>query len=182
MQRGYERTLGWALLHPRLIVTILLLTIGLNVWLYIIVPKGFFPQQDTGRLVGGIQADQSTSFQSMKGKFAQMMEIVGKNPAVESVVGFTGGRQTNSGFMFVTLKSKSERKVSADQVIQELRAPLGDVAGARTFLQAVQDIRVGGRQSNAQYQFTLLADSTPDLYLWGPKLTEALQARPNWRT
>jgi multidrug efflux pump len=178
LQRGYERSLGWALAHPKLIVTILLLTIGLNVWLYIIIPKGFFPQQDTGRLVGGIQADQSTSFQAMKGKFAQMMDIVGKNPAVESVVGFTGGRQTNSGFMFVSLKSKSERKLSADEVIQQLRAPLGDVAGARTFLQAVQDIRVGGRQSNAQYQFTLLADSTPDLYLWGPKLTEALQARP----
>ena len=177
MQRGYERTLGWALLHPRLIVTILLATIGLNIWLYIIVPKGFFPQQDTGRMIGGIQADQSTSFQAMKGKFSQMMDIVGKNPAVDSVVGFTGGRQTNSGFMFVSLKPKSERKVSADQVIQQLRAPLGDVAGARTFLQAVQDIRVGGRQSNAQYQFTLLADSTADLYLWGPKLTEALQAR-----
>jgi multidrug efflux pump len=178
MHRGYERTLGWALLHPRLIVTVLLLTIGLNIWLYIIVPKGFFPQQDTGRLIGGIQADQSTSFQAMKGKFAEMMDIVGKNPAVDSVAGFTGGRQTNSGFMFVSLKPKSERKLSADQVIQQLRAPLGDVAGARTFLQAVQDIRVGGRQSNAQYQFTLLADSTPDLYLWGPKLTEALQARP----
>ncbi|MBT2792319.1 efflux RND transporter permease subunit [Paraburkholderia strydomiana] len=177
MQRGYERTLGWALLHPRLILTVLLATIGLNIWLYIIVPKGFFPQQDTGRLIGGIQADQSTSFQAMKGKFAQMMEIVSKNPAVDSVVGFTGGRQTNSGFMFVSLKSKGERKLSADQVIQQLRAPLGDVAGARTFLQSVQDIRVGGRQSNAQYQFTLLADSTPDLYLWGPKLTEALQAR-----
>ncbi|CAH2899772.1 MAG: Multidrug efflux system MdtABC-TolC, inner-membrane proton/drug antiporter MdtC (RND type) [uncultured Paraburkholderia sp.] len=177
MQRGYERTLGWALLHPRLILTILLATIGLNIWLYIIVPKGFFPQQDTGRLIGGIQADQSTSFQAMKGKFAEMMEIVSKNPAVDSVVGFTGGRQTNSGFMFVSLKSKGERKLSSDQVIQQLRAPLGDVAGARTFLQSVQDIRVGGRQSNAQYQFTLLADSTPDLYLWGPKLTEALQAR-----
>jgi multidrug efflux pump len=178
MQRGYERTLNWSLVHPRLIVTILILTVGLNVWLYIIVPKGFFPQQDTGRLVGGIQADQSTSFQAMKGKFSEMMTIVGNNPAVDSVVGFTGGRQTNSGFMFVSLKSKSERKASADQVIQQLRGPLGEVAGARTFLQAVQDIRVGGRQSNAQYQFTLLADSTPDLYLWGPKLTEALQARP----
>ncbi|HEX7932961.1 MAG TPA: efflux RND transporter permease subunit [Paraburkholderia sp.] len=177
MQRGYERTLGWALLHPRLILFILLATIGLNIWLYIIVPKGFFPQQDTGRLVGGIQADQSTSFQAMKGKFSEMMDIVGRNPAVDSVVGFTGGRQTNSGFMFVSLKPKNQRKLSADQVIQQLRAPLGDVAGARTFLQAVQDIRVGGRQSNAQYQFTLLADSTPDLYLWGPKLTEALQAR-----
>ncbi|SMG27686.1 efflux RND transporter permease subunit [Paraburkholderia susongensis] len=177
MQRGYERTLGWALLHPLLIVTTLILTIALNIALYIIVPKGFFPQQDTGRLIGGIQADQATSFQAMKGKFSQMMDIVGKNPAVESVVGFTGGRQTNSGFMFVSLKPKSERKLSADQVIQQLRAPLGDVAGARTFLQSVQDIRVGGRQSNAQYQFTLLADSTPDLYTWGPKLTEALQAR-----
>ncbi|OAJ55495.1 efflux RND transporter permease subunit [Paraburkholderia ginsengiterrae] len=178
MQSGYERTLGWALRHPLLIVTILLLTIVLNVALYIIVPKGFFPQQDTGRLIGGIQADQATSFQAMKGKFAQMMEIVGKNPAVDSVAGFTGGRQTNSGFMFVSLKPKSQRKLSADQVIQQLREPLGEVAGARTFLQAVQDIRVGGRQSNAQYQFTLLADSTPDLYLWGPRLTEALQARP----
>ncbi|NML32199.1 efflux RND transporter permease subunit [Paraburkholderia antibiotica] len=177
MQNGYERTLRWALAHPLLIVGILLLTIALNIALYIIVPKGFFPQQDTGRLVGGIQADQSTSFQAMKGKFSEMMAIVGKNPAVESVVGFTGGRQTNSGFMFVSLKPKSERKLSADQVIQQLRAPLGDVAGARTFLQPVQDIRVGGRQSNAQYQFTLLADSTPDLYKWGPKLTEALQAR-----
>ncbi|MGF6778160.1 efflux RND transporter permease subunit [Paraburkholderia sp. GAS334] len=178
MQRGYERTLGWALLHPRLIVTILIATIGLNVWLYIIVPKGFFPQQDTGRLVGGIQADQSTSFQAMKVKFSEMMAIVQKNPAVDSVVGFTGGRQTNSGFMFVTLKPKSVRGISADQVIQQMRAPLGDVAGVRTFLQAVQDIRVGGRQSNAQYQFTLLSDSTSDLYTWVPKLTEALQHRP----
>jgi multidrug efflux pump len=157
---------------------VLVATIGLNVWLYVIIPKGFFPQQDTGRLVGGIQADQSTSFQAMKGKFAEMMKIVGENPAVDGVVGFTGGRQTNSGFMYVQLKSKPGRHVSADQVIQQLRGPLSDVAGVRTFLQAVQDIRVGGRQSNAQYQFTLLADSTADLYTWGPKLTEALQARP----
>jgi multidrug efflux pump len=178
MQRGYERTLGWSLRHPRLILLVLIATIGLNVWLYVIIPKGFFPQQDTGRMVGGIQADQSTSFQAMKGKFAEMMKIVGENPAVDGVVGFTGGRQTNSGFMFVQLKPKPGRHVSADQVIQQLRGPLSDVAGVRTFLQAVQDIRVGGRQSNAQYQFTLLADSTADLYTWGPKLTEALQARP----
>ncbi|NEK55704.1 nodulation protein, partial [Rhizobium leguminosarum] len=124
MQRGYARTLGWSLLHPRLILAVLIATIGLNVYLYIIVPKGFFPQQDTGRLVGGIQADQSTSFQAMKVKFSEMMKIVQANPAVDSVVGFTGGRQTNSGFMFVSLKSKSERKVSADQVIQQLRGPL----------------------------------------------------------
>jgi multidrug efflux pump len=178
MQNGYARTLGWSLRHPRLILLVLLATIGLNIWLYIIVPKGFFPQQDTGRLVGGIQADQATSFQAMKVKFSEMMKIVQANPAVDSVVGFTGGRQTNSGFMFVSLKPKSERKISADQVIQQLRGPLSGVAGARTFLQAVQDIRVGGRQSNAQYQFTLLSDTTADLYKWAPLLTEALQKRP----
>ena len=178
MQRGYERTLGWSLRHPLPVLLVLIATIGVNIWLYVIIPKGFFPQQDTGRLVGGIQADQSTSFQAMKGKFAEMMKIVGENPAVDGVVGFTGGRQTNSGFMYVQLMAKPGRRLSADQVIAQLRGPLSDVAGVRTFLQAVQDIRVGGRQSNAQYQFTLLADSTTDLYTWGPKLTEALQARP----
>ncbi|MBB3259517.1 multidrug efflux pump [Paraburkholderia bannensis] len=178
LQGGYERTLGWALARPLLILLILIATIALNVVLYVIVPKGFFPQQDTGRLVGGIQADQSTSFQAMKVKFAEMQRIVQANPAVDSVAGFTGGRATNAGFMFISLKPKSERKLSADEVIAQLRGPLSNVAGARTFLQAVQDIRVGGRQSNAQYQFTLLADNTTDLYKWGPKLTEALQARP----
>ena len=178
LEHGYERTLGWALERPLLILLILLATIALNVALYVIIPKGFFPQQDTGRLVGGIQADQSTSFQAMKLKFAEMMKIVQANPAVDQVVGFTGGRQTNSGFMFVLLKPKTERRLSADQVIAQLRGPLSHVAGARTFLQAVQDIRVGGRQSNAQYLFTLLSDNTADLYRWGPKLTEALQARP----
>jgi len=178
LQHGYERSLGWALERPRLVLMILLATIALNVLLYVVIPKGFFPQQDTGRLVGGIQADQSTSFQAMKVKFSEMMRIVQANPAVDQVVGFTGGRQTNSGFMFVSLKPKTERKVSADQVIAQLRGPLSHVAGARTFLQAVQDIRVGGRQSNAQYQFTLLSDNTADLYQWGPKLTQALQARP----
>ncbi len=178
LQNGYERTLGWALGHPRFILCTLLATIALNVVLYVIVPKGFFPQQDTGRLVGGIQADQATSFQSMKVKFAEMMRIVQANPAVESVAGFSGGRATNSGFMFVSLKPKSERKLSADEVIAQLRGPLSNVAGARTFLQSVQDIRVGGRQSNAQYQFTLLSDNTADLYKWVPKITEALQARP----
>jgi multidrug efflux pump len=178
LQQGYERTLGWALAHPRLILAILLATVGLNVYLYIIVPKGFFPQQDTGKLNGGIQADQSTSFQAMKGKFSEMMRIVQQNPAVATVVGFTGGRQTNAGFMFVSLKPKTERNASADQVIQQLRGPLSHVAGAQTFLQAVQDIRVGGRLSSAQYQFTLLSDSTADLYAWAPKLTEALKRRP----
>jgi multidrug efflux pump len=178
LQAGYARTLGWALSHPLLILMILIATVVLNGYLYVAIPKGFFPQQDTGRLVGGIQADQSTSFQAMKVKFSEMMSIVQHNPNVQNVIGFTGGRQTNSGFMFVTLKPKTERKASADQVIAQLRRPLSHVAGARTFLQAVQDIRVGGRQSNAQYQYTLLGDSSADVYKWAPLLAEALKRRP----
>ncbi|AGK48076.1 multidrug resistance protein MdtC [Burkholderia thailandensis MSMB121] len=178
MQRGYERTLSWALRHPLTILMTLVATIALNIALYIVVPKGFFPQQDTGLMIGGIQADQTTSFQAMKLKFTEMMRIVRANPNVADVAGFTGGAQTNSGFMFVALKDKPQRKLSADQVIQQLRPQLADVAGARTFLQAAQDIRAGGRQSNAQYQFTLLGDSTAELYKWGPILTEALQKRP----
>ncbi|WP_179404776.1 efflux RND transporter permease subunit [Burkholderia guangdongensis] len=177
MQHGYERALSWALRHSLFVLMILIATIGLNVYLYIVVPKGFFPQQDTGLMIGGIRADQSTSFQAMKLKFSEMMRIVQQNRNVKSVAGFTGGSQTNSGFMFVTLNDRSVRKLTADQVIQQLRGPLSNVAGASTFLQAAQDIRVGGRVSNAQYQFTLLGDSSADLYKWGPILTEALQKR-----
>lgn len=177
LQHGYGRSLEWALDHSRLVLAVFIATIGLNVYLYAIVPKGFFPQQDTGRLIGGILADQSTSFQSMRVKFTQMMDIVKRNPAVASVVGFTGGRQTNAGFMLVSLKPLAERGISADRVIEQLRAPLAEVAGARTFLQAVQDIRAGARESNAQYQFTLLGDSTEELYRWAPRLTAALQKR-----
>ncbi|CAB3650805.1 efflux RND transporter permease subunit [Trinickia soli] len=178
LQAGYGRTLGWALAHPLLILLTLIATIALNGYLYVVVPKGFFPQQDTGRLVGGIQADQATSFQAMKVKFSEMMSIVQRNPSVRNVIGFTGGRQTNSGFMFVTLKPKTERKASADQVIAQLRGPLSHVAGAQTFLQAVQDIRMGGRASNAQYQYTLLGDSSAEVYKWAPLLAEALKRRP----
>jgi multidrug efflux pump len=181
---GYGRTLGWALRHGPLVMLILFATIGLNVYLLTIIPKGFFPQQDTGRLVGGIQGDQSISFQAMEKKLAQMMAIVKTDPAVGDVVGFTGGggggggQSTNTGSIFIGLKPLSQRNVSADQVIARLRRPLAQVAGARLFLQAVQDIRIGGRSSNAQYQFTLHADTTSDLMTWGPKLTEALQHNP----
>jgi multidrug efflux pump len=174
----YERTLGWALRHSRLVLFVLIGTVGLNVYLYVIVPKGFFPQQDTGRIIGGIQADQSISFQLMKQKLGQFMAIVQADPAVASVVGFTGGRQTNSGFTFIALKPLSERGISADRVIARLRGKLARVPGGRLFLQAVQDIRVGGRQSNAQYQYTLQADTTADLNEWAPRLTTALQKRP----
>jgi multidrug efflux pump len=176
--RFYERTLDWALRHASLVLLVLIATVGLNVYLYVIVPKGFFPQQDTGRLIGGIVGDQSISFQSMSKKLAQLQQIVGSDPAVASVVGFTGGRQTNSGFVFIGLKPLSERSLSADQVIARLRPQLNNVAGARLFLQAVQDIRVGGRQSNAQYQYTLQADDSAELYHWAPILTAALQKRP----
>ena len=176
LQRLYGRSLGLVLRHPLLTMFVFLATVLLNIHLYVTIPKGFFPQQDTGRIMGGIRADQSISFQAMRRKFRQFVEIVRSDPAIESVAGFTGGGQTNSGFLFATLKPLSERDVSADQVIARLRPKLAQVPGAMLFLQAVQDIRVGGRQGNAQYQFTLQADSLPDLYTWGPRLTQALQA------
>ncbi len=176
--RGYERSLGWALARPALIMLILAATLALNVFLYITVPKGFFPQQDTGRLSGSIQADQSISFQAMRGKMEQYVGILMKDPDIDTVVGFTGGGQTNAGFLFVSLKPLGQRKLSADQVIQRLRGKLATVAGATLYLQAVQDIRVGGRQANAQYQYTLQADSLEDLYSWAPKLTDALMHVP----
>ena len=172
--RGYEKTLGWALRHPRFIVTILLATVCLNVYLYVIIPKGFFPQQDTGRLTGNIQADQSISFQAMRQKLADFIEIVQADPAVDNVTGFTGGGQRNSGFMFVSLKPLEERKISADQVVARLRGKTAQVPGASLFLNPVQDIRVGGRQSNAAYQFTLQADELETLRTWTPRLQRAL--------
>ena len=178
MLRGYDRTLAWALNHPRLILTVLLATIVTNFYLYSAIPKGFFPQQDTGRINGGIQADQSISFQLMQQKLAQFIDIIRRDPAVDFVVGFTGGGQTNGGFVFMSLKPLQERKISADQVIRRLRGQLAQVPGASLFLQAVQDIRVGGRAANAQYQFTLQADTVDELYTWAPKILAELQRVP----
>ncbi len=180
MLHGYDRSLRWALANRALVMVLLTATILFNIYLYIVIPKGFFPQQDTGRLIGGIQADQAISFQAMSAKLQQFIGIVQADPAVDAAVGFTGGGsqgggQTNSGFVFVSLKPKAERKLSADQVIGRLRPKLNQVAGARLFLQAAQDIRVGGRQSNAQYQYTLQGDSVAEIYKWAPKLTDALQ-------
>src|SRR5262245_33549505 len=159
MLHVYRRTLAWALDRPRLVISILLATVVTNFYLYTVVPKGFFPQQDTGRINGGIQADQSISFQLMRQKLQQFISIIGKDPAVDTVVGFTGGGQTNGGFVFMSLKPLSERKISADLVIRRLRGELAQVPGATLFLQAVQDIRVGGRAANAQYQLSLQADT-----------------------
>ena len=176
--RGYERTLAWALMHRRFMLLLLAGTVCLNVYLYVIVPKGFFPQQDTGRLIGNIQADQSISFQAMRQKLADFMDIIRRDPAVESVVGFTGGSRVNSGFMFVSLKPLKERKLSADKVIARLRGELAREPGASLFLQAAQDIRVGGRQSSAQYQYTLQADELSELRAWSPKIFQALSPLP----
>jgi multidrug efflux pump len=143
------------------------------------VPKGFFPQQDTGRLVGNIQADQSISFQAMRQKLADFMEITRKDPAAESVVGFTGGSRVNSGFMFVALKPLKERKLSADMVIERLRGKLAREPGANLFLQTAQDIRMGGRESNAQYQYTLQADELEELRVWEPRIRQAMSELPD---
>jgi multidrug efflux pump len=174
----YDRTLVAALRRPGRVMLILLVTVCLNVYLFYEIPKGFFPQQDTGRMIGGIQADQSISFQLMRQKLRQFILIIRDDPAVDSVVGFTGGGQTNSGFVFVALKPLAERKLSVDQVIGRLRGKLGQVAGARLFLQAVQDIRVGGRASNAQYQYTLQGDDLSELYQWAPKISAEMEKLP----
>ncbi len=174
----YERSLGWALRHGPLMMLILLLTICLNIFLYIIVPKGFFPQQDTGRFTGMIQADQNISFQAMQKKLINIMNIVRSDPAVENVAGFTGGGQINSGFMFVTLKPLAERKVSSDRVMARLRPQLAGEPGARLFLQPVQDIRVGGRHSGAMYQYTLQAEDLTELRFWEKKIREAMAQLP----
>jgi len=177
--QGYARTLRVALRHRTITLLILAATVALNFWLYTQLPFGFFPQQDTGRLNGGIQADQSISFQLMRQKVAQFIQIVGSDPDVDSVVGFTGGGQVNSGNVFVALKPVTERKLTSDQVIARLRGKLAQVPGARLFLQASQDVRVGGRQSNAQYQYTLQSDDLSELRTWSPKLLAALLNSPN---
>ena len=153
-------------------------TIALAIYLFMVIPKGFFPQQDTGRMIGGIQADQSISFQLMEKKLTRFVDIIGKDPAVDQIVAFTGGGQTNSGFVFAVLKPLSVRKVSVQQVIGRLRGKLNQVAGARLFLQAVQDISAGGRQSNAQFQYTLRGNEASDIYVWAPKVEAALQKLP----
>src|SRR5262249_8686653 len=153
----YERSLNWSLKNPVTILIILALAVVFNVYLWFVVPKGFFPQQDTGALMGGIRADQTISFQAMEQKFRQFMRIIHDDPNVEHVVGFTGGGggrgggSTNSGFIFVQLKPLADRELTTDQVINKLRPQLGAVAGARLFLQGRQDVRAGGRQGLSQY-------------------------------
>jgi len=176
MLRGYGRTLAWALDRAPLTALILLATIALNILLYVVVPKGFFPRQDTGQLTGRIQADQSISFSAMREKLDDFIEIVRADPAVDNVVGSTGGG--NTGSLYVKLKPLKERRESADQVVSRLRGQLAREAGANLVLNPVQDIRVGGRATRSTYQYTLQADDLADLREWDPRVREALARLP----
>jgi len=174
----YGSSLKWVLSYSAVALGVLLATIGLAVYLYIVTPKGFFPQQDTGRLTGSIQAAQDVSFQDMRQKQQQFTQIVMADPAVDTVVAFTGGGSSNTGRAFIQLKPLEERKDTADQVIARLRPKLSHIAGATLFLQAVQDVRVGGRSSNAQYQYTLQGSTIQELNDWIPKLVDRLKQVP----
>jgi multidrug efflux pump len=183
MIRFYRHTLTWALRHPRSMLALTLLTIAVNVGLFITVPKGFFPQQDAGRLQGILQASQDISFQSMWEKIQQVSEVIGHDPAVDSVLAFTGGgtgggSAKNTGRFFIALKPFGQRSLNADDVINRLRAPLAKIPGAPTYLQATQDLRIGGRQSSAQYQYTLQGERVDELAAWAPRVLKALHALP----
>ena len=178
IQQGYGRSLSVVLNHARWVLLLFFATIALTGWLFVSIPKTFMPEQDTGRLAGFISADQSISFQAMRSKLQDFMEIVGADPAVDSVVGFTGGMRTNSGSMFISLKPLSERKENAQAVIARLRDKLAKEPGASLYLNAVQDLRVGGRESNAGYQYSLLSDDLNALRTWEPKIRQAFSALP----
>jgi multidrug efflux pump len=174
----YGRSLTVVLRHSFVTLLVLLATIALNVYLYIRVPKGFFPQQDNGRVMGSVLADQDTSFQAMDRTLLPMVKTVAADPAVDTVVGFAGGGTVNTARMFVSLKPLAERGVSADGVINRLRPKLARVPGATLFLQAAQDVRVGGRMSNAQYQFTMRGDNLADLIRFAPAMLDQLRKVP----
>jgi len=176
----YDSTLSWVLRHQAAMLVVTLATIAFTVYLYVVIPKGFFPQQDSGRLIGIIQADQNTSFQAMSRRLTDFSNTVAQDPAVDNVIAFTGGGSgtANTGRMFVALKPLHERKVNADQVVARLRGQLARITGASLFLQSVQDVRVGGQAAAAQYQYTLQAENVSDLTEWAPKLLSKLQTLP----
>ncbi len=182
----YDRTLGWGLRHPGTVLLVAALTFAVNVYLFMVIPKGFFPQQDNGRFAGIVVAAQDISFQAMREKVAGLAEIVRADPAVATVTAYTGGgggrgTTVNTARMFVSLKPRAERDATADEIITRLRPKLARVPGATLYLQAVQDIRLSGRISNAQYQFTMQADNLGDLSAWAPKVLDALRGLPQVR-
>ncbi len=182
-ERVFQRVLDWygaglrkVLDHPKLTMLTLAITITINIGLFMIVPKGFFPQQDTGRLTGGIQAEQDISFQAMKEKLKQFVAVVQADPAITNYVAFCGGNGgTNTGRMFASLSDLDQRKIGVDAVIARIRKNTAGVPGARLFMQAVQDIKIGGRSSNAQYQYTLQSPDLTLLSAWAPKIQERLR-------
>jgi multidrug efflux pump len=179
MHHGYEKSLRTVLRFPLLMLIVFFATLALTIYLYKDIPKGFFPQQDTGRLIGFVRADQQTSFQAMQQKLQRLAAIVRADPAVESVTGFTGGGGSkNSAMMFIALKPLKERDASLDQILARLRPQLSKEPGANAFLNPIQDLRAGGRQTEASQQFTLRADDLNDLRTWGPKLEAALRDVP----
>ncbi len=182
MASEYERGLRWVLQHQKLVLTITVLTFVLNVFLYILVPKGFFPEQDTGRIGGQVQGQQDVSFPEMKKKVLELAAIVGKDPGVQDVTAFAGGRgNANAGFMFMSLKPDAERLKKGDTaqvIVNRLRPQVSNMPGATLYLQAFQDLRIGGRNTATEYQYTLTADSLKDLNEWGPKLKDAMDKLP----
>jgi len=178
----YRHALAWVLRHQPLTFGVTIATACLSIYLYILVPKGFFPQQDTGRISGSVQAAQDISFEAMSGKMRQFVNIVIKDPAVATIVGFAGGGNTyNTGRMFITLKPLAERKISADQVIGRLRGKLAVVPGATLYMQSAQDLTIGGRMGQAQYQYTLQGEDLQELNDWSPRLLQKLRALPQLR-
>jgi multidrug efflux pump len=177
----YERALTIVLRHPAFTLGVLIITIGVNIYLLDIVPKGFFPEQDNGTIGGGIQGSQDISFQAMNQLTQQFVKIIKADPAVDNVFAFTGGQgATNGGFVYLGLKPLSERKISSMAVVNRLRPKLNSIAGATVFLQPGQDLRIGGRMSNAQFQYTIQSDSVDDLVKWGPLLVNALRKQPDF--
>jgi multidrug efflux pump len=177
VHRSYEKSLDWALATKPLVMLILAAAIALNVYLFILVPKGFFPQQDSGRLNGGLRADQSISSAAMATKLHTLVNIIRHDPAVATVVGFTGGGRAGGGFLSVDLKPRGERKDSGQQVIARLRPKLARVTGVSLFLNPQQDVRMGGRAANATYQYTLKSDNIADLKVWAKRLAEAMKSQ-----
>jgi len=182
MRQRYDVTLRWALRHPRFMLILTLVTVLVNVGLFIVIPKGFFPEQDTGRLSATIQAEQDISFQAMKDKFTQVVDIIRSDPEVDYVAAFTGGggggTTTNTGRMFITLKPFEHRKATAGQVIARLRRKLAQVPGAPTYFQPVQDLRIGGRIGAALYQYTLQGDNLTELNAWAPRVLQRMRCLP----
>jgi multidrug efflux pump len=180
VHKAYEHSLDWALDSKALVMLIFFFVIGLNIYLFAAAPKGFFPQQDTGQINGGIRADQSISFQAMQLKLKQLVDIIRADPAVDTVVGFTGGARAGGGFMFINLKPVSQRAEgeAGQAVIARLRPQLAQITGVSMFLNPVQDLRMGGRQSNSTYQYTLKSDNRADLKAWASKLADSMKRQP----